>query len=141
MEKMDFLKIFAERLKERRKELKLTCEELGEKIGGSRTTIYRYEKSINKELTLGTISMIAEHLGVNPDWLIGKSDIKYPEDDEKPVALTLTELYNSIKYQLLYEGLVVHQDVPLTEDEVNVILQALRVGIKMVEEDRTSLDN
>ena len=135
------MKEIGERIRKRRNELGLSVIELAVRVDSTRSNIYRYENGEIKGLNLEMVSLIAEQLGVNPDWLIGKTDIKYPEDEDNPITLTLTEVYNSLKYQLLYEGVVIHQDVPLNENEINVILQALRVAMKIIEEDRTSFDN
>lgn len=40
-----------ERIKKRRKELGMTADDLGMAIGKDRTTVYRYEKGVNRKAT------------------------------------------------------------------------------------------
>ena len=64
------------RIKERREELGLTQEQLGNKLWLNKSTIQRYENGKIKTIKLPVIQSIAESLSVNPDWIIGKTDIK-----------------------------------------------------------------
>ena len=60
-----------ERIKEKRKELGITAEELGEKVGVNRSTIYRYEKGDIEKLPISVIEKIAKTLCIEPSYLIG----------------------------------------------------------------------
>lgn len=64
------------RIRMRRKELKLTADEIARSTGLSRSTISRYESGEIKQIKLAVIESLADALRVNPDWLIGKSDYK-----------------------------------------------------------------
>jgi len=59
------------RMKERRKELKMSAEELARKLGKDRSTIYRYEKGDIENLPLDILEPIAEALETTPAYLMG----------------------------------------------------------------------
>ncbi len=75
---------FKERLTQLRKELDLTQEQLAEKlgIGYTRTAISAWEVGRNEPSNEDTIK-IAEYFGVSTDYLLGKSDIRNPEEQIK----------------------------------------------------------
>ncbi|MCG1029276.1 helix-turn-helix domain-containing protein [Virgibacillus halodenitrificans] len=60
-----------ERIKRRRKQLKLTADELAEKLGKNRATIYRYEKNEIENMPYEVIVPLAEVLRVSPAYLMG----------------------------------------------------------------------
>ena len=132
-------KTFGSRLKERRLEMGLSANELADLIEIDRSTIYRYEQGINKNIRLASIEAIARTLRVNPNWLVGKSnekeiDTTYEEEPE-PINITVEEIYNYVKYQLYYNEGVTLNGRTITTDTAKTILQALRVGIEMAKED------
>ena len=60
-----------QRIKSRRKELKISAEELGKKLGKDRSTIYRYEKGDIENLPLDILEPIAQALSTTPQYLMG----------------------------------------------------------------------
>lgn len=58
-----------ERIKTRRKELGMTAEELGDAIGRSRATIYKYEKGDIENLSHTLLIPLAEALHTTPEYL------------------------------------------------------------------------
>lgn len=60
-----------QRIKERRKELKISAEELGKRLGKDRSTIYRYEKGDIENLPLDILEPIAKVLETTPAYLMG----------------------------------------------------------------------
>ena len=60
-----------QRIKERRKLLKMSAEELGAKLGKNRATIYRYENGDIENLPLDILEPIAEVLDTTPAYLMG----------------------------------------------------------------------
>lgn len=62
------------RIKDTRKQLGKTLEDIASEIGVARSTIQRYEAGKIENLKLPVLSAIADALGVNDAWLIGKSD-------------------------------------------------------------------
>jgi transcriptional regulator with XRE-family HTH domain len=59
------------RIKERRKELKISADDLGRKLGKDRSTIYRYEKGDIENLPLDILEPIASALLTTPQFLMG----------------------------------------------------------------------
>ena len=67
-----YSEVFPTRLKKARENYGYTQEELACEIGISRSTIANYEKGF-REPDFETLAIIAHHLGVTSDWLIGLS--------------------------------------------------------------------
>ena len=63
-----------ERIKQRRKELGMSADKLGEILGKDRSTIFRYEKGDIENLPLDILQPIAKALGTTPQYLMGWSD-------------------------------------------------------------------
>lgn len=109
------------RIKTRRKELQLTAEELGKRIGKDRSTIYRYEKGEIENLPLDILYPLAEALETTADYLTGwekkeaeeraafdimiaknedlremlKMFMALPEDKKKTVKQMVADYYNA----------------------------------------------
>ena len=77
----------ANRLKELRKEKKITLEELAALIGTSKQTIHRYENGIISNIPHDKVRRLAEALGVSPTDLMGwDSDIS-GYDNISPISV------------------------------------------------------
>ena len=108
------------RLRELRKERNLTIKGLNKTLGISNKTIYRWE-------TQGGIKplyakSIAEYLGVNADYLMGRSDIKSIKLEEK-------KLSKDREYILLFHETLVNlmRDANImTAQELNDIKRVVR---------------
>lgn len=62
---------FGERLKQRRRELKISAEELAKIIGKNRATIYRYEKGDIESVPIDVVEPLAKALDTTPAWIMG----------------------------------------------------------------------
>lgn len=76
------------RIKERRKELKMSADELAKRLGKDRSTIYRYENGDIENLPFDILEPIAEALETDPASLVGwkveeKSDEQVEESANK----------------------------------------------------------
>lgn len=69
-----------QRIKAKRKELRLSADELGEKLGKDRSTIYRYEKGDIENLPLDILEPIAEALHTTPQFLMGWEEVQKNND-------------------------------------------------------------
>lgn len=82
------------RIKERRKELGMTADDLARKIGKSRATVYRYEDGSIEKLSIDVARPIAEALGITSAELLGWGDnstvIPY-EQAQETVSIVLSE--------------------------------------------------
>ena len=81
-----------ERIKQRRKELGLSADELAEKLNKNRATVYRYESSDIERIPAEVLKPLSEILQVSPEYLMGWS-----EEDEKTVLTDLSEILKKIK--------------------------------------------
>lgn len=59
------------RIKARRKDVGMTQEELGKKIGVTKATINKYETGVVINMKRPTIEKIAKALDVDPGYLVG----------------------------------------------------------------------
>lgn len=64
------------RIKQRRKQLKMSADRLGEVIGKNRATIYRYESGDIENMPIEALEPIAKALNVSPAYLMGWEDDK-----------------------------------------------------------------
>lgn len=74
------------RIKERRKELGMSADKLGEILGKDRSTIFRYEKGDIENLPLDILQPIAKALNTTPQYLMGWSDTT--QNNTPPETLT-----------------------------------------------------
>lgn len=82
-------------IKLRRKELRMSADELGKKIGKNRATIFRYENGEIEKLPIDILKPIAEALLTTPQALMG-----WEEENKKTAAGNGNGLSKS-KQQLL----------------------------------------
>ena len=69
-----------DRIKQRRKALKMSADELGARLGKDRSTIYRYEKGDIENLPLDILEPIAEILQTTPQHLMGWETVQKNND-------------------------------------------------------------
>lgn len=79
------MNIIAERIKKRREELGISAEQLAEKIGKAKTTIYRYENGFIEKLPSSVLSDIAKALNVSPTYLMGIDDDLYITNHQRSI--------------------------------------------------------
>ena len=80
-----------QRIKQRRKELKMSAEELGKRLGKDRSTIYRYEKGDIENLPLDILEPIARALQTTPQYLMGWQKVQKKNDILSDIVLKLNE--------------------------------------------------
>ncbi len=85
------MQVFAERLKETRKEKMISSKELGEAVGIHKATIHRYEKADFKGIKESLLNAIADYLNVNPDYLIGATDNKHTVKEAEDLLENITD--------------------------------------------------
>lgn len=67
-----------ERIKHRRKELRISVDYIAEKLNVDRSTVYRYESQDIEKFPLQIIEPLAEILKVSPAYLMGWEEIESP---------------------------------------------------------------
>lgn len=76
-----------QRIKERRKELDMTADELGRRIGKNRATVYRYENGDIENLPIDVLKPIAKALDVAPQYLMGwDADMEGASEKAEPTV-------------------------------------------------------
>lgn len=68
------------RIKQRRKELKMTADELGKKLGKDRSTVFRYENGDIEKLPIDILEPIAKALKTTPEYLMGWEKVQKNND-------------------------------------------------------------
>ena len=77
------------RIKQRRKELKMSADELGKRLGKDRSTIYRYEKGDIENLPLDILEPIAEVLKTTPQYLMGWENVQKKNDALSDIVIRM----------------------------------------------------
>lgn len=89
------------RMKDRRKQLGLTADQVAEKLNVSRASIFRYEKGDIEKFPLDSLTPLAEALQTTPEELMGwhsEADISIIYNQLND--LRQTKVYNFAEYQL-----------------------------------------
>ena len=79
------IKEIGQRIHGRRDDLGFTLDDVATKVGVHKSTIQRYEIGDIKSPKLPVIQAIAKALGVDPDWIIGKSASRCVDSNILPV--------------------------------------------------------
>lgn len=69
-----------ERIKQRRKELGISADDLGKVLGKDRSTVFRYEKGDIEKLPVDILQPIAAALHTTPEYLMGWEQIQKNND-------------------------------------------------------------
>lgn len=82
--------IIGHRLKSCREQANESLEFVGALVGVNKSTVFRWENGDTGKINLPTLERLAEHFGVSPAWLAGKTD------DPKPEIFKSVRLPNNI---------------------------------------------
>lgn len=105
------------RIRERRKELGLTVDEVAEKLGKNRATIYRYESDEIENMPITVLEPLAKILNTTPAYLMGWDDLKtaaYNSEKENNFINALKLINCKIEYK---SWLIPPKDWLLDENE------------------------
>ena len=102
-----------ERIKARRKQLGLTVDELSERLGKNRATIYRYESNNIEKLPTTVLEPLAKALNTTPAYLMGWEEDNTPVEPKKEEEPELTE--NEREMIDIFKGLTPTQQGKLIE--------------------------
>lgn len=84
-----------ERIKNRRKELGISVDDIALAIGKNRATVYRYEKDLIEKIPTSILIPLAKVLNTTPDYLLGH------EEDSQKEMIEMNESKKDICYKLL----------------------------------------
>ena len=65
-----------QRIKQRRKELRMSADELGKRLGKDRSTVFRYENGHIEKLPIDILEPIAKALQTTPEYLMGWEEVQ-----------------------------------------------------------------
>ena len=82
-----------EKIKNRRKELGLSAEDVAESLGISRATVYRYESADIEKLPITSLVPLAKVLKCSPGYLMGWEEPAAPPDPIDAKKTKLDKLY------------------------------------------------
>ncbi|OAA93047.1 helix-turn-helix domain-containing protein [Clostridium coskatii] len=116
-----------EKIKNRREELGLTLQEVGEYLGVSKATVQRYESGEIKNLKLGTIEKLAQILKISPSYLMGWND---PEENK---VSKITDIKEAIKVIMTQPGLMLNGEA-LSDESKIALANAIQLGIQYAEQ-------
>lgn len=106
-----------EKIKLRRKELKISADDLADAVGVSRSTIFRYEKGDIEKVGPEVLKKIADKLKVSPADLMG-----WNEDSEvKTINYTSSDLRKMAENAKTFDG------KPLNEDDIQAIQNIIEI--------------
>lgn len=91
---MDNIEI-GKRIKQSREEKDMSLQDVANLTGVARSTVQRYEAGRIDKIKLPVIESIARSLEVRPDWIIGKTDKKFPETESVPEILLYYKSLNT----------------------------------------------
>ncbi len=99
-----------QRIKQIRKANKITQDDLAEKIGTTKQTIYKYENGIITNIPSTKIELIAKTLNVTPDYLMGWDEEKQSTNIDRLLDIVKImsdkEIQNLIDYAKNLKNLV-----------------------------------
>ena len=114
-----------QRIRSARKDAKLTQMQVANIIGVRDSTIQRYETGSINRIKLPVIAAIANALGVNPGWLVFKSDEKYLPLVQGGTVFTDTHLAanpaqaaQNAEYQALKDDSLISPDGTVNQDKL-----------------------
>ena len=84
----DFMTV-GQRIKQRRKELGISADELGKRLGKDRSTVFRYENGSIEKLPIDILKPIADVLLTTPEYLMGWEEIQKKNDILSDIILKL----------------------------------------------------
>ena len=118
------------RLKELRKQNKLTQQQLAEMLGVTQAALSGWE---NEKFGIdnGSLLKCAKIFDVSIDYLLGRDEEQLPElnnKDQKEIQKILDET----KEQLLSQDGLMFDGVPATEEDVQKIIMAMQMGMEMI---------
>ncbi len=127
--------IFSQRLKQLRLEKGLTQKEVADLVNVNRVTYTNWEKG-NREPSFEKLFLLAEYLGTNTDYLLGKSDnpkrsITHDEDTNFSARYIKDFLY------VIYGSQRTMEEFSVSSEEE--LLEKIKLKMKELEDDKTQI--
>ena len=106
-----------DRIKERRKELGMSADDLAQRIGISRSTIFRYENGSIEKLPMNSLVPIARALATTVGALMGWEDTKTPAFNEDGLEKDAMICFDSLSDKKKAEALNYLRYLASTSDD------------------------
>lgn len=126
------------RIREFRKRLGLSVDDVAEKLGKNRATIYRYESDDIENLPAPILEPLAKVLQTTPAELMGWQEEKRnaPASDDLPDLTPKDEreimhLMDDMKKKLMQEEGLMFDGQPASPESIQSILDAMQIGMEM----------
>lgn len=116
------------KIKNLRKEMNLTQEQLCEKIGIAQSTLGMIESN-KREAGKKTLLKIAEFFGVSVDYLL-TDDSKLNDRDKKSINRDLKKLMDEFKAGT--DGTAYYNGQELSEDDLELIESAMKIALEQI---------
>lgn len=114
-----------QRIKERRKELKMSADELGRKLGKDRSTIYRYENGDIENMSLDILPELAHALEMTQQDLMGWENVQNIQKNNDVVSNIIVRLRADPDFLSVVVGID-----SLDQEKFNGVKQMLSAFIK-----------
>lgn len=126
--------MFGDRIKEERTLKQMTQKELSKFLGVSPSTVGMYEQN-RRQPDSETIIKLSEIFNVSTDYLLGRTDIKNPENEDKEMERLANKEIKSVEDALevikFQDGLMLNGKILNDEDKM-LLANALQLGMKYV---------
>ncbi|MCR2043229.1 helix-turn-helix domain-containing protein [Anaerosalibacter massiliensis] len=126
--------MFGDRIKEERTLKQMTQKELSKFLGVSPSTVGMYEQN-RRQPDSETIIKLSEIFNVSTDYLLGRTDIKNPENEDKEMKRLANKEIKSVEDALeiikFQDGLMLNGKILNDEDKM-LLANALQLGMKYV---------
>lgn len=114
-----------ERIKSRRKELKISADTLAERVGVSRSTIFRYEKGDIEKVGPEVLKKISETLNISPADLMG-----WENDAKNEIGSNAASDYSETDLRKMAENAKTFDGKPLNESDIVAIQNIIEGYLK-----------
>jgi repressor LexA len=111
-----------QRIQQKRKEMRMSADELAKKLGKDRSTIYRYEKGDIEKFPLDILEPIAKALNTTPAYLMGWGK---EEKNNNTIANIVVRLRTDSEFLTVVESLN-----KLNEEKLHGVKQMLTAFLK-----------
>lgn len=130
------------RIKERRKELGLSVDDIADKLGKNRATIYRYESDEIENLPITVIEPLAEILKTTPSYLMGWDDELAQIEHDLEVLDAKVYFRHALREIIHHFGYEVEEHFATdNKGNITVLLESEKEAFEVKESDYNNLVN
>lgn len=122
-----------QRIKERRKELNLSVDDVAKKLQKNKATVYRYESNEIENLPISILEPLAEILETTPAFLMGWSDNEIESSKEKKIVFVEGSVDLLLKH-FLNSGIITDID-NMDKDTEDMILSLVKRELKKIKKE------